>query len=398
MGLEQYPQSPRVLIGAMLKWHLHHTARAFQDAGNLSRYWVSNARPAGLEPDRYRRIWPYHLLKKPFYHLGSAQLDEWTRWWFLPAYDAWVRRQRIPDDCNIVMGPMGSCESLFRLAARQKREVIRVFDAPNSHPRSCAKLWQDECDAFMPGYRVPLPGPAVERMSREIDAADLILCPSTFVKESMVRQGVPESKCFVRHFGVDTSVFLPRECLPDNPVFVCVGSVCLRKGHQYLFRAFARFRQTHPSARLICIGGIRQDFKREWPKWENLVEHHPSMDHARIAAVLKQATAFVLASVEEGFARVLSEAMAAGLPVIATHETGITTVATHGDTAWIVPSRDAKAICEALQLLTDDRALNESIGRSALAIGRAENTWRHYGNDILDRLREELSSRGMTGS
>ena len=374
---------PRVLISAMLKWHLHQTAKAFEAVGALSGYWVSNANISGVSPEHYRRIWPYHLLKKPFYHLPYANLDEWTRWAFLAAYDAWVRRQKIPADCTVVMGPMGSCLPLFQMADTSGRRILKVFDAPNSHPQTYAALWQDECDKFIPGYRIPFPTWAVDRISREIEGADLVLCPSDFVKESMIARGVDEQKCFVRHFGVDTSIFKAREKLPENPVFVSVGSICLRKGHQYLFRAFARLKESHPGARLICIGGGRPDFRKEWPLWKDLIEHHPFLEHARIADILRNATAFVLASVEEGFARVLSEAMASGLPIIATHETGITTVTKHGEAAWIVPARDTPALHEALQALADDRNLNERMGRRALEIGRQSNTWQDYGDDIL---------------
>ena len=387
---------PRVLICAMLKWHLHQTAKAFEAAGALSGYWVSNANISGVSAECYRRIWPYHLLKKPFYHLPFANLDEWTRWVFLPAYDAWVRSQKIPADCDVVMGPMGSCLPLFRMADTSGRRILKVFDAPNSHPRTYAALWQDECDQFMPGYRIPFPSWAVDRISREIEEADLVLCPSDFVKKSMVFQGVDERKCFVRHFGVDTSIFQAREELPESPVFIAVGSICLRKGHQYLFSAFRRFKESHPDARLICIGGVRPDFHNEWPRWREGVEHHSFMDHAAIAGLMKSATAFVLASVEEGFARVLSEALASGLPIIATHETGITTVTKHGEAAWIVPARDADALHGALQKLADDRILNERMGKSALEIGRRSNTWQNYGDDILRAFQSAAPRRNPT--
>jgi glycosyltransferase involved in cell wall biosynthesis len=324
--------------------------------------------------------------------LPFPNLDEWTRWLLLPAYDVWVRSQKLPDECNVVMGPMGSCLPLFEMADKQDRRILKVFDAPNSHPRTYARLWQDECDRFMPGYKIPFPGWAVERISREIEVADLVLCPSDFVKESMVEHGVDEAKCFVRHFGVDTSIFRPREVAPERPLFVSVASVCLRKGHQYLFPAFRRFKETHPDARLVCVGGLRPDFRREWPKWRDDVEHHPFMHHEGIAALLKTATAFVLPSVEEGFARALSEAMAAGLPVIATHETGITTVAVHGVDAWVIPARDEEAIHQALWRLTEDRGLNESMGKNAQIIGSASNTWQEYGDAILARIKEELGT------
>jgi glycosyltransferase involved in cell wall biosynthesis len=382
---------PRVLIGAMLKWYLHHTAKAFETRGALSGYWVSNANVTGVGP--YRRVWPYHLLKKPFYYLPFMQLEELTRWWFLPAYDGWVARQEIPGDCNVVMGPMGSCESLFRLADSSDRRVLKVFDAPNSHPACCAEAWQDECDDFMPGYRIPFPGWAVERAAREIKAADLVLCPSDFVKESMVSQGVPAVKCHVRHFGVDSSIFRPREEIPASPVFISTGSICLRKGHQYLFRAFARLKETRPDARLVCIGGVRPDFAAEWSAWRGLIEHHPFLPHAELAEKLRGATAFVLASVEEGFARVLSEAMAAGLPLIATHESGATTVLVDGLQGVVVPARDVERLHDAMKRLAEDRELNRRMGAAALEAGAARNSWQDYGDDLLRCLTGELKAR-----
>ncbi|QJE96982.1 glycosyltransferase family 4 protein [Luteolibacter luteus] len=385
------PIAPRVLIAAMLKWYLHHTAKAFEQRDALAGYWVSNANITGV--GNYRRIWPYHLLKKPFYHLPFVQLEEWTRWLFLPAYDAWLSRQAIPSACNVVMGPMGSCIPLFDLADRQERGILKVFDAPNSHPRLHAELWRRECGEFMPGYEVPFPDWVVERISREIEQADLILCPSDFVKESMVAQGVPPAKCHVRHFGVDTSIFKPREAVPESPVFVSVGSVCLRKGHQYLFRAFAKLRETFPHARLICIGGIRPDFDQEWPLWRDLIEHHPFLPQPRIAEILQGATAFVLPSVEEGFARVLSEAMAAGLPLIATHESGATTVVRNQVEGIIIPSRDIRALQDAMLLLAKDQALNRSMGEAALKAGALRNTWQDYGDNLLEGISQAMAAK-----
>jgi glycosyltransferase involved in cell wall biosynthesis len=188
-------------------------------------------------------------------------------------------------------------------------------------------------------------------------------------------------------------VFKPREAVPRVPVFVSVGSVCLRKGHQYLFRAFAKLKASCPEARLVCIGGVRPDFLKEWPRWKDLIEHHPFLEHAAIAKLLKDATAFVLASLEEGFARVLSEAMAAGLPVIATHESGVTTVLRDGEQGIVVPVRDVERLHEAMASLAGDPALNLRMGEAARFAGAVTNTWQDYGDDLLRRISSELARR-----
>jgi len=382
---------PRVTISCMANWYLHHTAKGLQERGGLCGFWGSTGNHFGLDKGGFRRIWPYYLLMKPFFHLPFVYAEEIIRWKLLPAYDVWVRAQDLPEDCNVVMGPMGSCLSLFELADAAPHRVLKVFDAPNSHPKWLRPFWQGECDKYLPGYKIPMPDKAFERIAEEIDSADMVLCPSLFVRDSMVDNGVPPEKCFVNHFGVDTSIFQPRTELPEVPVFVCVGNICLRKGHQYLFRAFEKVRETHPDARLVCIGSLRPDFRREWPKWKGLVEYHPSLPHVEIAVLLKNATAFVLASVEEGFARVLSEAMAAALPIIATYETGATTVVTDREEGLIVPARDIEALHGAMKRLAEDDGLNMAMGEKARQAGAVKNTWDDYAGRLYERLCVEVA-------
>lgn len=383
--------NPKCLISGMGSWHLGHTAREFEKLGALTGYWVSNSSRSGVSEARYRRIWDYHLAQKLFYHLPFPKLEEEMRWINLPFYERWIARRTLPEDTNVVQGPMGSCEALFRLADRSGRKVLKVFDAPNSHPTNLVGYWQRECDIYYPGYRVPMCLAARSRINRELEQADLILCPSNYVRDTMVLNGIPAEKCFISHFGVDTSIFVPRTEPPPVPTFVCVGSICLRKGHQYLFRAFEQLKQKLPDARLICVGGVRPDFRQELKHWEGTFEHHPSLPHAGISKLLSSATAFILASVEEGFARVLSEAMACALPVIATYETGATTVIRDQQEGFIVPARNVTALTQAMISAASDRGFNLEMGRKALLAGGKSNTWADYAKRLHNAYTERLS-------
>jgi len=100
-------------------------------------------------------------------------------------------------------------------------------------------------------------------MNRELHRADVVLCPSDFVRDTMVCNGVAASKCFINPFGVDTEVFQSSEATPEVPRFICVGTICLRKGHQYLFRAFETVKKQFPTAELICVGRYKTDFRKE---------------------------------------------------------------------------------------------------------------------------------------
>lgn len=393
--MSQFPSAteihPHVVFGGMDKWYMNHTARGMHTLGALDGLWVSNRNTFGIDPAKFKRVWPYHLAQKPYYHLGKSDLEERMRWVNLPFYDAWIRLRNLPATTNVVHGPMGSCKALFALANRSGRKILKVYDSPNSHPHSLKRIWQGECDRFRPGYRIPLPDWAFARMVEEINAADIVLCPSIFVKDSMTAAGVPAEKCFVNHFGVDTSIFKKRENPPARPRFVCVGSITLRKGHQYLFEAFEHVKQQLPDAELIIIGSPRPDFKTQWPQWRDQITHHPSLPHPEINTIFQSATAFVFPSLEEGFARVLSEAMAAGLPLIATHESGATTVIRDGVHGFIVPAGNPEILAARMLTLATEPALNHTLGQAAWTVGAERNTWTDYATRLHLEYKRRLN-------
>ena len=228
-------------------------------------------------------------------------------------------------------------------------------------------------------------------MKAELDQADVVICPSTFVRDSMQQNGVPGDKCFVNPFGVDTAVFQPRDDPPSRVRFISVGTICLRKGHQYLFRAFEILRQQIPDAELICVGSYKSDFRKERSKWEGSFRHYPRLSHPELAQLLKTTTAFVIASVEEGFARVLSEAMAAGLPIIATHESGASTLVTEGVEGFIVPSRQPERLAQAMLRISCDAELNRRMGKAAYLKGAVRNSWQDYGDRLLAYYKRRLN-------
>jgi glycosyltransferase involved in cell wall biosynthesis len=220
-------------------------------------------------------------------------------------------------------------------------------------------------------------------MNRELRRADLIIVQSRFCQESMVLNGIPAGKVFVSPMGVNTATFQKRTAVAPEPRFVCVATICLRKGHQYLFRAFELVKQRIPHAELICVGDYKGDFRKERPRWEGKFTHHPRLTHAEIAQLLPTCCAFVFLSQEEGIGRAQIEAMACGLPVIGTHEGGTSTVIADGLGGFIVNSRDPRQIADAMIRLASDPELNWQLGETAFQRAGAPNTWQDYGDRLL---------------
>lgn len=382
-------QKPTALLATCGGWYLPHTAKALQTRDALAGLWISNKNSTGLPRDKFRRCWPFHLVMKPLFHCSPEIWTERAFYKLFPIWRAWLKCQKWPE-VNTVQAIMGFATEIFDSA--EKIGALKVIDCQNSHPTSYYGYWRRECDLWCPAAKIPIPRWMFTRMNRELERADVVLCPSTFVRDTMVQNGISVEKCLVQPFGVDTAVFQKRASLPEHPRFVSVGTICLRKGHQYLFRAFEQVKAKLPDAELICVGGYKNDFRPERPRWEGRFQHIENLPHPELAKLLQTCTAFVLPSLEEGFARVLSEAMGAGLPIVATHESGATTLVRNGVEGFIVPVQQPNKLADAMIHVACDRELNWNMGEAAWRKGAERNTWQDYGDRLLAEYQKRLDS------
>ena len=131
-----------------------------------------------------------------------------------------------------------------------------------------------------------------------------------------------------------------------------VGS--LRKGIPYLLAAFRLVRQKFPAARLLLTQSVQDSAKPVLARNRDLpLEWGPSLAHPQLAERLRGADIFLLPSLEDGFARTVTEALACGLPAIVTPNTGACDLIQPGINGEIVPIRDPQAIAHAVYQWAD---------------------------------------------
>jgi glycosyltransferase involved in cell wall biosynthesis len=381
---------PKVLILSCGGWWLPHTAKAFEARGALAGLWITNKNSTQLPKEKFNRCWPFHVAMKPFLHIFPQIWEERAFHAFVPIWRAWLKTQRWPE-VNVVQAIMGYGSEPFDEAERIG--ALKVADCPNSHPTTYFGYWQRECDLWCPGEKVPIPRWMFARMNRDLARADMVLCPSNFVRDTMLQNGIAPEKCFVNPFGVNTEIFKPRTELPPSPKFISVGTICLRKGHQYLFRAFEMVKKEMSNAELVCVGDIKTDFRKELPRWRGTFTHIENLSHAELSKLLAGCTAFVMPSQEEGFARALSEAMAAGLPILASYESGATTLVDDGVEGIIVRGSDARHIAEVMIRVARDGDLCRRMGEAAHRKGAVRNTWQDYGDRLLAEYRRRMDRK-----
>jgi glycosyltransferase involved in cell wall biosynthesis len=381
---------PSALLVSCGAWYLRQTAHAFHSRSALAGLWIADKNSTAIPQELFRRCWPFHLCMKPFYHLAPQIVVERMLYALFPVWRQWFLQQSLPR-CEVVHAIIGYGTEAF--AKAEQIGALKVVDCPNSHPTSYFGYWQRECDIWCQGEKVPIPRWMFARMNRELELADLIMVQSKFGKDSMVSNGIPADKVFVNPMGVDTALFTKRPAAPSKVRFVCVGTICLRKGHQYLFRAWKIVKRELPDAELVCVGEYKNDFRKERPKWKNEFTHIPRLTHPELADLLRNCTAFVFPSQEEGIARAQMEALACGLPVIGTHEGGATTLVDDGVEGFIVRGREPEDIAAAMIRCASDRAINQRMGEAAYQKGAIQNSWQDYGDRLLREYKKRLPSR-----
>ncbi|NOT23882.1 MAG: glycosyltransferase [Nitrospiraceae bacterium] len=156
-------------------------------------------------------------------------------------------------------------------------------------------------------------------------------------------------------------------CPPDALVVGSVGWLTDIKGHEYLIAAIAKLKQDFPPLHLVIVGsGDRHDALLQQAESAGLRAAVHLLGHRDdIEACLAGMDLFVLPSLNEGMGRALIEAMAAGLPVIASRVGGIPAVISHEQTGLLVPPGDIGALAVALRRLLAQPKWAAQLGAAA---------------------------------
>jgi len=215
-------------------------------------------------------------------------------------------------------------------------------------------------------------------------------------EETIATESIRRERTVVIRNGVDVPERDRPPAPPDRaPTAACVASLSSKKGHAVLLDAFSIARKSLPQARLLLAGDGSLRDRLAWRARENgleqAVEFLGHRDNVR--GVFEAADVVVLTSVEEGLPNALLEAMAHGLPVVATDVGGNREVVEHEATGLLVPPADRDAVAQALVRLLSDRNLAARMGEA----GR-ERVRQQFGlRTMLDaymRLYDDVLRRG----
>lgn len=211
---------------------------------------------------------------------------------------------------------------------------------------------------------------------------------------------IPPSRLTIQHSGVDKGLFHPPERKPPAPPFrVVVASTLIPlKDHGTLIEAVRRLQAEGVDVQLEIVGAgpERARLERAAPP---TIRFHGELDRSDLARLMQGCHAGALASVDtaqagEGTPTFLMEAIACGLPFVATDSGGVPELASRSRAGLIVPQRRPDALVAALKKLATDNAEYDRRRRAALEFG-PRLSWDRVA-ERLEALSEQLVGRSFS--
>ena len=210
---------------------------------------------------------------------------------------------------------------------------------------------------------------------------DCFICASDAIRKLLLSDGVEPSRAVTVHEGIDLErvesappAKLHEEFwLPHHaPIVGNVAALVPHKGQRHLIEAATLVLRQVPDARFVIAGeGELRDSLERMIK-ENRLEKHVVLAGFRpdVVSLHKAFDIFAMSSVTEGLGTSLLDAMAAGKPIVATTAGGIPEVVVDGETGFLVPPRDHRAMADALVKLLKDAELRKRMGDAGLLRAR----------------------------
>lgn len=207
---------------------------------------------------------------------------------------------------------------------------------------------------------------------------DAVVSISREIADELMRLGVSPDRIHCIPNGIDTDTCCPadeatqRELrralgLPEGPVVVYTGRLVPRKGVDVLLRAWTTCRSAATEATLLIIGkgNASDDLRQLADELKPGTSVRFMGELSDVLPWLQAADIYVMPSRQEGLPNALLEAMAVGLPIVATRIGGIVDIVEEGQSGTLVPADDVDALANALSDLLTDAAARVKLGAGA---------------------------------
>ena len=272
--------------------------------------------------------------------------------WLHPMFGRWVSSRLAEERWDVIHGWSGVSEETL---LRNPSSTLRMIMRGSAHIRTQDQILEQEEQRV--GRRIDRPGPwIIAREEREYQLTDCVVVLSNFARESFCDQGFEDAKLRVLSLGASTKSFRPtpeviearcQRIIGGQPLSVLfTGNLSYQKGMWDAASILRRLGKDR--CRFRFVGTPTPEVKELESSIAALAEFVPRQPQHRLPSWYAQSDLFLFPTIQDGFAVVLAQAQASGLPILTTTNCCGPDLIRDGETGWVLPIRDPDAFVERL--------------------------------------------------
>jgi glycosyltransferase involved in cell wall biosynthesis len=374
----------RVTVPAAGQFHAFHRARQLRRLGAFERLLTTDPRvllQQRIPPPRVRVFAHPEAAAQAGIRLAPA------RPWAHRKSRLHARTARhFLGDPNVVVAWSGRARETLKSGRRRGATVLERGSTHLQHqdlvPREEFERWGNAT--------APILADTISTELEEYALSELIVVPSSFARRTFLAHGVDPQRIVQIPYGAALSMFHPGPPVDDVFRVVFTGGTALRKSVPYLLEAWEKL--ALPNAELLLVGRIWPEMKPILARYEGLFRAVGGLPRPEVARLLRTSSVFAFSSLEEGLSLSLLEALASGLPVVATDASGVEDVLDEGCEGLLVRPRDVDGLAAALERLYREPDLRRHMAQRTAARAR-ERTWDAYGDAVVRAYGHALARR-----
>tara|TARA_Y100000591_G_scaffold289964_1_gene275442 strand:- start:2606 stop:3769 length:1164 start_codon:yes stop_codon:yes gene_type:complete len=289
---------------------------------------------------------------------------------------------------DIILGWSGFSLDTFKKA--QNYNCFKILERGSTHILFQNEILKEEYDLL--GLKPNLPSShIIEVEQEEYKIADHIMVPSEFAKNTFIKKGFDGSKISKVPYGVNLGLFKSKKKTKDSKFrIIYTGMLSVRKGVIYLLKAFSELNLKN--AELVLIGAIENSLKKKIIKYfdNNNIIYNPAINQSELPTYYSNSDLFVTCSIEEGLAMVQMQAMASGLAIICTENSGGRELVDENYNGFIIDIRNVDVLKQKILYLYNNRDQLFEMGLNSENKAKNLFSWDKYGFEVIKKYKEIL--------
>jgi len=356
------------------RFHMFDLASQLNRLDVLNRLYTGYPRwKVGQLPQEKVRTYPWLMTPYMFSaRLGWQGVRQKLEKVMVLSFDRWLSHSLDPAH---IFHSLSGFSTITHTIAKQQYGSITICDRGSCHILFQKEILEEEFAKWR--YPFKIDPWIIDRELYEYDYCDFMVLPSSFAAKTFLSQGIPDQRLIKIPYGVDMSLFRPLHKKDALFRVLYVGNIGIGKGIPYLLEALSGLNLKN--FELWLVGGLSPEIKPILARYSGSFTYKGFIPRYKLAEIYSQGSVLVMPSLQEGLALVQAQAMACGLPVVSTENSGASDLFTDGLEGFIIKAKDSRAIYDAVLSLYENPELREEMADNALNRVKAIGGWDTYG-------------------